>query len=238
VVANPYKRKATTALPTMMTAPPCTPVNPYKKRATIAVPPITPANPYKKRAAPNLSLETPENPYKKRSVPAAAINEAAQSLLAFHDSETPLRPTHSSVITPSPVATSAHSFTFRKPCLRQMLLDFRTSMSDNRGRGSHMPANVITTIADTIPVPRTVHELSLVKHVGKALMNKHGSSILKICVQFTKESTIQRIRQQTSYSNWNHLLFPQWSPSLHQLTWNFCDPPSRRTSQGFISFSL
>jgi hypothetical protein len=152
------------------------------------VQPKTPANPYKKRAAANFPLQTPENPYKKRSVPAAAIHKAAQSLLGLHDSETPLKPTHFSVITPSPVAISANSFiSSRKPCLRQMLLDFRTSMSDNRGRGSHIPANVITTIVDTIPVPRTVHELSLVKHVGKALMNKHGSSILKICIQYIKD---------------------------------------------------
>jgi hypothetical protein len=50
-----------------------------------------------------------------------------------------------------------------------------------------MPANVITTIVNTVPVPRTVHELSLVKHVGKALLNKHGSSILKICIQYMKD---------------------------------------------------
>jgi hypothetical protein len=183
---NRYKRKATTPTPP---EPPLTPANPYKKRSTIAsVPPITPLNPYKKRAANVLPFATPINRYKKRFIPATSMNEAAQSLPHFHDSgETPLKQPHISIITPSPNVTAARSFTSSRPCLRQMLLDFWTSMSDNRGRGSHMPANVINTIVETIPVPTTVHQLSLVKHVGKALMNKHGSSILKICNQYTKD---------------------------------------------------
>ena len=185
---NRYKRKETTPTPTPP-EPPLTPANPYKKRTTIAsVPPNTPLNPYKKRAANVLPLATPLNPYKKRFIPATSMNEAALTLLDFHDfAETPLKRSDVTVVTPSPNATTARSFTTTRPCLRQMLLDFRTSMSDNRGRGSHMPANVITTIVDTVPVPRTVHELSLVKHVGKALLNKHGSSILKICIQFMKD---------------------------------------------------
>jgi hypothetical protein len=89
---NRYKRKGAPTPP----EPPLTPANPYKKRSTIAsVPPITPLNPYKKRAGNDLPFATPLNPYKKRFIPATSMNEAAQSLLDFHDSgETPLkRPT-------------------------------------------------------------------------------------------------------------------------------------------------
>eukprot|EP00978_Attheya_sp_CCMP212_P000987 scaffold2059_cov33-Attheya_sp.AAC.3 len=99
----------------------------------------------------------PVNPYnnKKRST---AVNKAAStppsSLPSKHTSSM-----HLSIITSSPNPTP-HSFTFdskliasNRPFLRQMILDFRTSVSDNRGHGSYMPANIITSIIDMSPTP-------------------------------------------------------------------------------------
>jgi hypothetical protein len=70
-----------------------------------------------------------------------------------------------------------------------MLLDFKISESDQRGRGSHMPSHVLDAIAESDPVPATLSALRKIKHVGKVLIQKHGPRIVSICNQYVKDLT-------------------------------------------------
>jgi hypothetical protein len=134
----------------------------------------------------------PRNPYATKAVPSTTMT-AAQSLLSLNVALTPMKrsgsslqnPTsvpskrnskQTSVVTPSPTNEQT-SFSFQsptapsysRPCLQRMLLDFKISESDQRGRGSHMPSHVLDAIAESDPVPAcvTLSALRKIKHVGK-----------------------------------------------------------------------
>jgi hypothetical protein len=154
----------------------------------------------------------PRNPYARKAVPSTTMT-AAQSLLSLNVALTPMKRSGSSlqnptsvpskrnskptsVVTPSPTNEQT-SFSFQsptapsysRPCLQRMLLDFKISESDQRGRGSHMPSHVLDAIAESDPVPATLSALRKIKHVGKVLIQKHGPSIVSICNQYVKDLT-------------------------------------------------
>jgi hypothetical protein len=152
----------------------------------------------------------PHNPYAMRAVASTTLT-AAQSLLSLHVALTPMKRSGSSLQNPTSLPSKRNSnptsivtlsptnertsfffqsptaSSYSRPCLQHMLLDFKISESDQRGRGSHMPSHVLDTIAAPDPVPATLPALCKIKHVGKVLIQKHGPRIVSICNQYDKD---------------------------------------------------
>jgi hypothetical protein len=107
---------------------------------------------------------------------------------------------HTSFITPSPTSNEVAALSFNNggvgvgigvtvscPSLRQMIIDFKTTISDNRGRGSNLPNHAIDSIVSTIPIPVTFAAMRSVPHVGKVLLKTHGISLVAICKQYVSD---------------------------------------------------
>uniref|UniRef100_A0A7S2URU1 Uncharacterized protein n=1 Tax=Attheya septentrionalis TaxID=420275 RepID=A0A7S2URU1_9STRA len=93
--------------------------------------------------------------------------------------------------------TTPFSFVTTAPCLRRMINDFKSSVVDNRGRGSNFPQNAIDSILAADSVPCNITSLRAVPHVGKVLVQKHGPKILSICKQYLSDLSKWQ-SQQTS----------------------------------------
>jgi hypothetical protein len=85
------------------------------------------------------------------------------------------------------------------PSLHQMIIDFITAISDNRGCGSNIPNHAINSIVSTIPVPVTYSALRSVPHVGKVLLKTHGTKLVGICKQYVSDFTNWQSLQVSSF---------------------------------------
>ena len=174
------------------------------------------ANPYTKRVSPErVSRESTEaaeslislttfsvTPLKRPPSAPASAPPMKRSAYQSYTTPLPIPPTkrstyeHTSFITPSPTSNEVAALSFNNdgigvtvscPSLRQMIIDFKKTISDNRGRGSNLPNNAIDSIVSTFPIPVTYAALRSVPHVGKVLLKTHGTSLVAICKQYVSD---------------------------------------------------